>query len=182
MSILPVRWLAGFVLVALLTACGGEEEVSGITITDAWARETTAEQSAGVAYFTLENAGPVDRLVAINVGIADRALIHRSETVDGVSRMRPMRAVAIPTGVPVIFQPGGLHVMLVGLKDQLRLGQRFQLVLEFEHAEDITFDIRVQAGENWRRGGTPELEQESSAADQPTPDGEAADTSDTGND
>ncbi len=166
----------GLLLAILLAACGGEEtEQAGqngsLTVTDGWARETSRDQIAGVAYFVIENGGPVDRLVGFETSIADRAMLHLSETVDGVSRMHPMAALAIPSGVPVILAPGGLHVMMVGLTGQLHIGDRFELVLIFESAGRVPVEIEVQAGDTWHFGRAeepePELDAEGNGGDDP---------------
>jgi periplasmic copper chaperone A len=49
-------------------------------------------------------------------------------------RMRPLPSLDIPAGKPVTLQPGGLHVMLEGLKVPLRQGQSFPVDLQFEKA------------------------------------------------
>lgn len=138
-------WLGTVMLAILLFACGTEEN-GGLKVTDGWARQTTRDQVSGVAYFVIENSSEVDRLIGIETDIAERAMLHLSETVEGVSRMHPMSAVAIPTGVPVVLGPGGLHVMLVGLTEQLRVGESFELTLVFERAGRVDVEIDIKTG------------------------------------
>lgn len=135
-------------ILVFLAGCGGNGEAD-IEVSGAWARETRPGQLSGVAYFTVENSGPVDRLTGVETEIADRATIHLSETVDGISRMRAMQAVAIPENVPVVLAPGGLHVMLVGLESPLELDRTFALTLVFERAGRIEVEVAVTLGDNW---------------------------------
>jgi hypothetical protein len=44
-----------------------------------------------------------------------------------------------------IFGPGGLHVMLTGLKQPLKVGDSFPLKLRFAHVGTITVTVPVQA-------------------------------------
>ena len=69
--------LGAVLLAFLLVACGGEDgggNAGSIYVTEAWARETMPDQVSAVAYFTVANDGPIDRLVALEADIADRAI------------------------------------------------------------------------------------------------------------
>jgi copper(I)-binding protein len=58
-------------------------------------------------------------------------------------RMREVDSVDLPAGKKIVFEPGGYHIMLLGLKKKLVEGERFPLTLEFEKAGKITVDIAV---------------------------------------
>lgn len=58
--------------------------------------------------------------------------------------MEPQEAVEIPAGENVQFQPGGLHVMLVGLKNDLKVGDTLKVTLKFETAGEITVEAEVK--------------------------------------
>ena len=147
---MTVRAYFGVLALALLAACGGDQEPA-IEIADAWARPTMPGQIAGVAYFTIENGGGVDRLVGFETEIAGSATLHISETVDGVSRMRALGALAIPSDAPVVLAPGGLHVMLMGLAEPLVADQMFELVLTFETVGPVPVTVVVRDGGDWSR-------------------------------
>ena len=53
--------------------------------------------------------------------------------------------VALDPGKPVTFAPGGYHVMLMGLKAPLKVGDSFPLTLTFEHAHPVTVNATVEA-------------------------------------
>jgi periplasmic copper chaperone A len=57
--------------------------------------------------------------------------------------MRPLAGVTIPAGHPVAFVPGGMHIMLDGLKGPLREGQTFPLTLTFAKAGPQTVTVTV---------------------------------------
>ena len=60
-----------------------------------------------------------------------------------IAKMRPVDSVAIAPGTPVVFQPGGYHVMIMGLKGPLNEGDSFPLTLTFEKAGDVTVHVTV---------------------------------------
>jgi copper(I)-binding protein len=62
---------------------------------------------------------------------------------NGVMRMRPVPGLPLETGKPVVLKPGSYHVMLMGLKQQLKPGDSFPVTLTFEHAAPVTATVMV---------------------------------------
>ena len=104
-----------------------------VKITNAWARATPGGAQTGAAYLTIETAA-ADRLTGVDTPIAAKAELHQMILEDGVMKMRPLAAIDLPAGKPVILKPGALHVMLSGLKAPLLPGQSFPLTLHFASA------------------------------------------------
>jgi copper(I)-binding protein len=110
--------------------------VGDLVVENPWARESVTR--TGATYLTVRNGGNQDdRLIGISSEIADDAQLHSSVMQDGVMRMRPVEAVEVPAGGEAVLEPGGLHVMLIGLKGPLEEGQSFALILEFEKAGEV---------------------------------------------
>lgn len=108
-----------------------------IMVEHAWARASLVNN--GAAYFMVVNVGKTaDRLIAAATPVAAKAQIHRHVMQGNVARMRRVKALDIPAGKHVPFKPGGLHLMLIGLKHPLKKGQSFPLTLTFETAGKIT--------------------------------------------
>lgn len=126
-----------------VSAAAADTGAGPLTVTDAWARSTPPGLDVSAAYFVIDNRGAPDRLTAASSPVAARAEIHRTTTHDGMARMERQHALAIPGG-RTEFAPGGLHVMLLGLKQPLRTGESFALTLEFERAGTITVDATVR--------------------------------------
>src|SRR5258707_5744502 len=133
---------AGTVLSAFLLALAINGHVhaqtpdtKAIVVDHPWARATPAGAKTGAAYMTLINNGSSgDRLLGASTPVADKIQFHSVTEDNGVSRMREMHDVAVAPGARVTFSPGGMHVMLVGLKQPLKEGQTFPLALTFEKA------------------------------------------------
>ncbi len=127
------------------TAWAHDYTLGDISIGHPWARASIGQAKAGAAYLTLSNAGAeTDRLISAETSVAKKAEIHTHIMENGVMKMRPVEAAEVPPGAPVMFQPGGLHVMLMGLKAPLVEGERFPLVLIFEKAGRIEVMVAVQ--------------------------------------
>jgi copper(I)-binding protein len=62
---------------------------------------------------------------------------------DGEMGMRPVDAIALPAGTAVALEPGGYHIMLIGLVAPLEAGTTIKVTLTFEQAGDITIDVPV---------------------------------------
>ncbi len=119
-------------------------DVAGaLKVEGAWARP--AASGNGAAYMTLGNGGDEpDRLLRASAPVADTVELHAHEIdAQGVARMRPVVAVEVPPGGEAALAPGGLHLMLVGLKEPLREGESFELTLDFERAGEVTVDVAV---------------------------------------
>ena len=110
--------------------------VGDLVVENPWARESVTR--TGAAYLTVRNGGDADdRLIGVASEVADRAELHGSKMQDGVMRMRPVEAVEVPAHGQAALKPGGLHVMLIGLKAPLEEGGSFALTLTFENAGEV---------------------------------------------
>lgn len=111
------------------------------------AASPVAMTGTAAVFMTIGNAGAErDRLVGGSTDAARAVEIHEMAAVDGMMRMRPLpEGLEIPAGGEVTLEPGGLHVMLVGLTRDLENGAAYELTLEFEREGDVTLDVPVQA-------------------------------------
>ncbi|MGF1614094.1 MAG: copper chaperone PCu(A)C [Gammaproteobacteria bacterium] len=111
----------------------------------AWARETPPGVVNGAAYVTLTNQGAdTDRLVAARGTVSERIELHTHLLEGEVMTMRQVESIPLEPGARTVLQPGGDHLMLIGLTQPLVAGERFPLTLEFEKAGPMTveFDVR----------------------------------------
>jgi copper(I)-binding protein len=127
--------------VAPLPAVAGE-----LTVTNAWSRSTPPVAKVGVVYFTLRNdTKKSDRLLKLSTPVAAKVEVHRTEVLDGIARMREVAVLHVDAGQTLEFQPGGLHVMLTGLKRPLVAGTTFDMEMLFEAAgpRKVRVDVRA---------------------------------------
>ena len=128
---------------ALLLASCSKAGDPDIQIADAWARVTVSAETA--AYMTIRNAGSGDdRLVGVTAPAPAKAMLHASESVGGISRMRKMGSgLAIPAGTSVELKPGGSHIMITGLAAPLPKGAQLDLRLKFERSGERQLVVPV---------------------------------------
>ena len=125
MSVEAIVWL-----LAAAPAVAGE-----LTVTDAWSRTTPPGIPVGVAYLTIRNgSAKSDRLLRLRTPVASSVEVHRTETVAGVARMREVSVLHLAPGETVRAEPGGMHLMLMGLEKPLVAEQKFELEMLFEAA------------------------------------------------
>lgn len=127
-----------------------------IHVDGAKSRPTAPGMTAGVVYLFLMNHGDdEDTLIGLSTPIADRAEIHRTITTDGMTRMESVPRVTVRADDAILFEPGALHIMLFGLKQMLKPGDRFPLTLKFEHSGVLETIVAVQDSRNPDPGKVP---------------------------
>jgi copper(I)-binding protein len=148
------RYFARFFVVLLLAGFGAgqtalADQTAGaeLQVHHPWARASLGAHQTGAAYFTLVNFGSAaDRLIAISTPAAERAQLH-GHTMDdqGVMKMRPVDGIEVPPKSETSLEPGGLHVMLMGLRAPLKEGESIAMTLRFEQAGEIDVTVTILA-------------------------------------
>ena len=138
--------LASIVLLCGAAAASAQAPPVTTVISNAWARPTVQGQTAGGGYLRIDNKGAFgDRLIGASSDAASSVELH-SMTMDGeVMRMRRVEAIDVPAGGSVELKPGGLHLMLIGLKAPLRAGSTIPLTLRFEKGGEVRVEAKVAA-------------------------------------
>lgn len=115
--------------------------------TDATPMATPATVSTAAVFLQVANSGTeADRLVGATTDIATAVEIHETANAGGVMQMRPLvDGLEIPAGETVLLEPGGFHLMLVGINEDLVAGSNFELTLAFETAGDVKVTVPVFA-------------------------------------
>lgn len=65
--------------------------------------------------------------------------------MSSVGTMVKVERIELAAGHEIAFAPGGYHIMLINLQRELAAGDTFELTLHFEHAEDLTIEVKVLA-------------------------------------
>lgn len=152
---------------AVLAACSSRPEEATIVIEDVWARpgqmkmagegegmEMDSEEGgmdmamAGTSaiFMIIRNEGRQDdRLVGVSGDAAEFVELHTTETRDGVTMMAQIPGIDIPGGDEVVLERGGLHIMLINLKQDLNEGDSVTVELQFEQSGSRTITAEVRA-------------------------------------
>lgn len=123
------RLLLAAMLTAPLLAIGAGE---ALHIVDPYVRAVPASQEQTAAYMLLRNSGAKTVTLVQAASPAARAVeLHTVVDEGGVKKMRPVAKIDVPAGGETRLQPGGLHIMLIGLKRPLAEGSNVALTLTF---------------------------------------------------
>jgi len=141
-----LSWIVGrgcaMALVGLLLVCNPEAQAQAL-VQAPWARPTVQGQTVGGGYFRIDGGATNDRLLGVSSDIAQSVELHTMRMDGDVMRMRQLNSVEVPARQTVEFKPGGMHVMLIGLKTPLKVGNSFPMTLRFEKAGSVSVDVRV---------------------------------------
>ncbi len=132
-------------LAALLFAAPGLAQAQSVTVDHPWARATAPSAKAGGLFLTLHGGATPDRLLSAASPVAGMVELHRTVNENGVMKMLPVEALPIEPGKKVELKPGGLHIMLMDLKRQLKQGETFPVTLTFEKAPPMTVTATIAA-------------------------------------
>jgi periplasmic copper chaperone A len=117
-----------------------------LTVKDVWVRAAPAGSQTAV-YFTIVNGKVApDALVGVSTPAAAGAGLHETMTdSSGMTGMQPVGQIDIPGGGTVALKPGGYHVMLTGLVNELKVGDTIPLTLTFEQAGVVPITAEVRS-------------------------------------
>jgi copper(I)-binding protein len=148
-------------LVATAGAFSHEYQLGNVRIDHPYARPTAPGQTSGAAYLTIENRGKTaDKLVGVASPAAKAVEIHTMSMQNNVMKMREVQEVVVGPASTVAMQPGdGYHLMLIGLTQPLKAGDKLPLKLTFEKAGATEVAILVQ-GKDANAGKKAETTQE----------------------
>lgn len=138
-------FLAISLIALLLSACNSfrSSQGGGIRVEAPWARPA-AQGENGAVYFTLLNEGEEDALLSVQTDVAETAELHMTMIHEGqIMQMQMQHEIPVPKG-KTEFAPGGYHVMLLGLKRDLKVGDSFLLTLRFRKAGEILVTVGVK--------------------------------------
>jgi periplasmic copper chaperone A len=140
-------------LTMLLGATGAR--AAELQVEQAWVRLPPPVSDTAAVYAMFRNPGKHDvRIVGVSADVAASAMLH---TMAGGS-MRALKALKVPAGGEVRLAPGGMHIMLMGLKHPLTAGEKVRIDLEYadgshQQLQAGVRDARRDAGGMGHMGG-----------------------------
>lgn len=145
-------------LAAGLSACGSEEapeatpaatSAESLVVEDPWVRSTDGAEDTSMtgAFMVLDNTGDEElTITGASSDVAKMVELHEMAMVDGASVMQEIDGgIALAPGKGQLLQPGGMHVMLMGLTTELEAGSEVDLVLELSDGSTVEVTAPVKA-------------------------------------
>lgn len=116
-----------------------------VSVDQGYVRATPPGVSNGAAFMTLHNSSdqPVS-LLQVSTPVAASPELHQNIEKDGMMQMRQVKALEVPAGGNLQLQPGGYHVMLMGLKGPLKEGGEVMMTLNFSDGQSLHLMLPVQ--------------------------------------
>ncbi|MBU0499811.1 MAG: copper chaperone PCu(A)C [Gammaproteobacteria bacterium] len=112
-----------------LVAAGSDN----VSAKDPYVRAVPPGMANSAAFMQLNNGDKGDHaLVAAESPVAQTVELHTHVQEGGMMMMRKIEKIDLPAGQTVALQPGGLHVMLIGLVKELKPGDQVELTLVYE--------------------------------------------------
>lgn len=124
---------------------GPDGEIGNIKVSDAWARPAEKGGSTAV-YMVIANDGTEDDALTDVAApdVTDEAMLHESKMVDNVMIMEHVHQIDVPAGGQATLERGGLHVMLIDVSEELKVGDSVTLTLYFRDAGMLTLQVPVE--------------------------------------
>jgi len=118
---------------------------SNIEINDAYVRATPPGLPNSAAFMTIENETSKDiNIIKATSKIAKFVELHTHDMKDGVMKMYQVPKITVPKNGKVVLQPGGFHVMLIGLHHPLKQGETVTFTLELENGDTKTITAPIK--------------------------------------
>ena len=135
--VVAMAFLAGSVM------ADDDIKLGSLKIEDAKARATVPAQKMSGGFMKIENKGGADKLLAASSSVSKTMELHTMSMEGNVMKMREIKAIEIPANGKVELKSGGLHLMFIDLKEQLKPGSTIKVKLKFEKAGEVEVPFKV---------------------------------------
>lgn len=154
-----LRWL--FLIFLILTSAVAQAPV--LQVQNPWVRLVPNKTTAAYMVITNPSAKAV-KILGFSTPAASKAELHQTQFVDPndhmgmdhsnmqgmegaeVTGMREVKELVVPPKGKLELKPGGMHLMLVGLKQTLQVNQKVRIVLRLEggRTQNVDAVVRMQ--------------------------------------
>jgi copper(I)-binding protein len=129
----------------LFTACKPAEPLTEPVLEDAWIRAAPPGMKMTSAYGTLRNVTEtVIDVESFSSPALGHITLHRTEMVDGVSRMQEVEIFSLAPGSSLVMEPGGYHLMIMMPGKPAAVGAQVPLVVHASDGREFSFEVRVE--------------------------------------
>ena len=137
------------ILMALACAAAVAEPEPGLVLEKAWVRALPPTQANTAAYLVLSNRGQVElTVVGGSAALAERLEIHTTREIDGYMRMEQLDQLRLGPGETLRLEPGGTHLMLLGLERMPAVDESVRLCLDLAAGGEVCTEAPVRKSES----------------------------------
>lgn len=135
------------IICANMPSFASDHSHARLEVHDHWVREAPPSAKVLAAYLSLHNHTDKTRtILSVTSPQFGRVEIHRTEMKDGMARMMPVSKIILSSHGKVLFEPGGLHLMLFNPKKKYRSGDKIRLTLHLSDKSTFDFTAPVKKG------------------------------------
>ncbi|MDA0710295.1 MAG: copper chaperone PCu(A)C [bacterium] len=136
---------SGILVLVLCWVVGcGSDPGNQVVVEGVWVRQNIPPQRTTAGYLVIRNAGSATALESATTAVAEVTELHRVSAREDVMYMRKVDRLPIPEGGVATLQPGGNHLMLIGLKRDLVPGEKVDILLRFINGQAVTVSAEVK--------------------------------------
>jgi len=118
---------------------------SNLKVEDGYVRATPPSLPNSAAFMKVINSSnETVSIVKALSNVSKVVELHTHLMKDGVMKMVQVPKIDVPANGEVSLQPGGFHIMLIGLNKALKEGESVTLTLEFSNGESKTITVPVK--------------------------------------
>ena len=132
-------WAAALVGLGLWSSAQAQ-----VRVERAWVRTTVPNQASSGAFMHITALRDV-RLTGARSPVASAVEVHEMKIDNGIMRMRPAGELSIKAGQSIELKSGGYHLMMLGLKQQIKAGETVALTLELKAPDGSVSEVAVKA-------------------------------------
>jgi len=121
------------------------QAMAEIIVEDAWVRLPPPVADTAAGYMTIRNHDGQDvEITKVTTAIAKSPEFHTMQMHDGMMHMQKMEKVVVPAHGGISFDPGGNHLMLIGLTRALETGEHLMITLETSDGQSVMIHAEVR--------------------------------------
>lgn len=133
------------VLFVLISGCSQDQKDRVVVIDGLFIKLLPPGQTTAAGYMRIKNYSKISQsLNYMHSPMAEHIEVHRNIYEGGMMQMRPVKKLTVNPGEEKILEPGGFHLMIMGIYDNLKPGDTFPVTFEFETGVVITKDVEVR--------------------------------------
>ncbi len=119
-----------------------------VQVENGWIREIPPTLTTTAAYMQIKNLTK-QKLILVGAQSPDFAKVEMHKTIfeKDIARMVPVEKLVIPSQELVLFEPKGLHFMLIDRQRPLKAGDTVMLTLQFHSNQTQTVELEVKSGQ-----------------------------------
>lgn len=142
---MKLRYMVPVLALGVFSSVFAGTAADDISVLDPYVRAMPPGQPTSAGFLGLQNNSDQDHALVAAEGDFARVLeLHTHTMIDGMMHMDQLEEINVLAGKVVMLQPGGLHLMIMGLKKDLMPGETVSITLVFEDGSKKHLDLPVR--------------------------------------